>query len=130
VNTQKLGVLEYCANRKLGVPEVVEDTVSSKVDWRQREIGVLLGSCVAGDVIVISEMSRLARSTLQVLEIMSGLSDLIQRGIDALLAIGFQLVAVGLVFGNHRPERLNGLFIEVFRSLKREIEANHFPARV
>lgn len=70
VNTQKLGVLEYCANRKLGVPEVVEDTVSSKVDWRQREIGVLLGSCVAGDVIVVSEVSRLARSTLQVLEIM------------------------------------------------------------
>lgn len=70
VNMQKLGVLEYCANRKLGVPELVEDTVSSKVDWRQREIGVLLGSCVAGDVIVVSELSCLARSTLQVLEIM------------------------------------------------------------
>jgi DNA invertase Pin-like site-specific DNA recombinase len=70
VNTQKLGVLEYCAARKLGVPEVVEDTVSSKVDWRQREIGTLLGSCVAGDVMVVSEVSRLARSTVQVLEIM------------------------------------------------------------
>ena len=70
VNTQKLGVLEYCAARKLGVPELVEDTVSSKTDWRQREIGLLLASCVAGDVVVVSEISRLARSTLQVLEIM------------------------------------------------------------
>ena len=70
LNTQKLGVLEYCAAQKLGVPELVEDTVSSKVDWRQREIGVLLGSCVADDVIVVSEISRLARSTLEVLEIM------------------------------------------------------------
>ena len=70
LNTQKLGVLEYCAGHKLGVPELVEDTVSSKADWRQREIGQLLGSCVADDVIVVSEISRLARSTLQVLEIM------------------------------------------------------------
>jgi DNA invertase Pin-like site-specific DNA recombinase len=70
VNTQKLGVLEYCAAQKLGVPELVEDTVSGKTDWKEREIGRLLGSCVAGDVIVVSEISRLARSTLQVLEIM------------------------------------------------------------
>jgi len=70
VNTQKLGVLEYCAAQKLGVPELVEDTVSGKTDWKEREIGRLLGSCLAGDVIVVSEISRLARSTLQVLEIM------------------------------------------------------------
>ena len=70
VNTQKLGVLEYCAAQKLGVPELAEDTVSGKADWRERHIGQLLSSCVAGDVIVVSEISRLARSTLQVLEIM------------------------------------------------------------
>lgn len=70
INTQKLGVLEYCATQKLGVPELVEDTVSGKTDWRQRAIGQLLARCAAGDALVVSEISRLARSTLQVLEIM------------------------------------------------------------
>ena len=70
VNNQKLGVLEYCAAQKLGMPDMVADTVSGKVDWSQREIGQLLGRCAPGDVLVVAEISRLARSTLQVLEIM------------------------------------------------------------
>lgn len=70
VNSQKLGVLEYCAAQKLGVPEMVPDTVSGKVEWEKREIGKLLARCVPGDVLVVAEISRLARSTLQVLEIM------------------------------------------------------------
>jgi DNA invertase Pin-like site-specific DNA recombinase len=70
VNNQKLGVLEYCATQKLGVPELVPDTVSGKVAWEQREIGKLLERCAPGDVLVVAEISRLARSTLQVLEIM------------------------------------------------------------
>lgn len=70
VNNQKLGVLEYCATQKLGMPDMVSDTVSGKVDWAQREIGKLLARCAPGDVLVVAEISRLARSTLQVLEIM------------------------------------------------------------
>jgi DNA invertase Pin-like site-specific DNA recombinase len=70
VNNQKLGVLEYCAAQKLGMPDMVSDTISGKVDWQQREIGKLLGRCAPGDVLVVAEISRLARSTLQVLEIM------------------------------------------------------------
>ncbi len=43
VNNQKLGVLEYCAAQKLGMPDMVSDTISGKVDWQQREIGKLPG---------------------------------------------------------------------------------------
>ncbi len=42
VNNQKLGVIEYCAEQKLGIPNMVSDTISGKVDWQQREIGKLL----------------------------------------------------------------------------------------
>lgn len=70
LNNQKLGVLEYCAAHKLGVPELVSDTASGKTDWRQREVGQLLARAAPGDVLVVAEISRLARSTLQVLEIM------------------------------------------------------------
>ena len=49
---------------------VVEDTASGTLSWRARAIGQLLGQAQAGDVIVAAEVSRLARSTLQVLDIL------------------------------------------------------------
>ncbi len=63
VNNQKLGVLEYCAAQKLGMPDMVSDTISGKMYWQQREIGKLLGRCAPGDALVVVEISRLARST-------------------------------------------------------------------
>ena len=44
--------------------------VSSKIHWRERGIGKILEGAQAGDVILAAEVSRLARSTLQVLEIL------------------------------------------------------------
>jgi DNA invertase Pin-like site-specific DNA recombinase len=70
VKNQKLGVLEYCATRSLGVPVLVEDTASGKIDWDKRELGALLNRCSPGDVLVVAEISRMARSALQVLEVM------------------------------------------------------------
>ena len=67
---QKLGVLDYCNSRGLNSLEFVEDTVSGKTPWRERAIGAVLEKAVAGDVIVAAEVSRLGRSTLQVLEIL------------------------------------------------------------
>ncbi len=48
VNNQKLGVLAYYAAQKLGMPDMVSDTISGKMDWQQREIGKLLGRCAGG----------------------------------------------------------------------------------
>ena len=67
---QKLGVLDYCNNRGISALTFIEDTVSGKSPWREREIGNILEKAEKGDVIVASEISRLGRSTLQVLEIM------------------------------------------------------------
>jgi DNA invertase Pin-like site-specific DNA recombinase len=70
VKNQKLGVMEYANARGLVPIEIVEDTASGKLDWRKREVGVLLEKAVKGDVILVAEVSRLARSTIQVLELM------------------------------------------------------------
>jgi DNA invertase Pin-like site-specific DNA recombinase len=70
VNNQKLGVLEYCARQNLGGPVLVEDTASGKMNWSERELGALLSRTSPGDILVVSEISRLARSALQVLEVM------------------------------------------------------------
>lgn len=70
VANQKLGVLEYCAAHKWAAPQLVEDTASGKLDWQKRKIGELIQTMPPGSVLVAAEITRLARSTLQVLEIM------------------------------------------------------------
>lgn len=67
---QKLGVLEYIVKQGWRAPAIVEDTASGKTPWRERGIGALLDTATSGDIIVVAEISRLARSTLQVLEIL------------------------------------------------------------
>jgi DNA invertase Pin-like site-specific DNA recombinase len=70
VENQKLGILEYCNRRRIGPLTFVEDTVSGTFSWRARAFGRLLDQAQAGDVLVAAEVSRLARSTLQVLELL------------------------------------------------------------
>lgn len=70
VANQKLGVLEYCAQLGFGAPVIVEDTASGKTDWQKRKIGELLQVIPSGSVLVAAEITRLARSTLQVLEML------------------------------------------------------------
>lgn len=80
---QKLGVLEYCNSHGINPLKLVEDTVSGKTSWRERAIGVILEQAIEGDIIVVSEVSRLGRSTLQVLEILEVAA---QKGISVHIA--------------------------------------------
>ena len=59
------------------------DTTSGRRSWRDREIGRLLETADAGDVLVAAEVSRLARSTLQVLELLQAAAD---RGVTVHIA--------------------------------------------
>lgn len=70
IQNQKLGILDYCNNRALSPLIFIEDTVSGKTPWQEREIGTLLQQAQEGDHLIVAEVSRLGRSTLQVLEIL------------------------------------------------------------
>lgn len=71
VNNQKHGILEYANAHGMAGLVFVEDVASGKLDWQKRKIGeLLLAQCKAGDTVVFAEISRMARSTLQVLEIL------------------------------------------------------------
>lgn len=69
-NNQKLSVLDYCNSHGINPLTFIEDVVSGKTTWRDRAIGSILEKAGKGDTIIASEISRLGRSTLQVLEIM------------------------------------------------------------
>lgn len=70
VDNQKHGILAYANQQGLSKLAFVEDTASGKVKWRKRKLGETLEGLSAGDTILFSEVSRIARSTLQVLEVL------------------------------------------------------------
>jgi len=57
----------------------VEEHVSGSVSWRKRGISRVLDELQAGDTLVVSELSRLGRSMLECMEILSIAS---QKGIN------------------------------------------------
>jgi len=75
LDNQRHGVIEYAKKHSLNPIEFFEDTASGKKDWKLRDIGKLIDSSSEQDIILVSEISRLARSTLQVLEILKICAD-------------------------------------------------------
>lgn len=80
VNNQRHGVIQYARTHGWGTRQTdmeagiglifYEDTASGKKNWRERGLGKLIEMAQPKDVLIVSEISRLARSTLQVLEIL------------------------------------------------------------
>ncbi len=55
----------------LGKVAFVEEAVSGKVSWKKRRISEVINILNKGDNLIISELSRLGRSMLEVMEILS-----------------------------------------------------------
>ena len=70
LDNQRHGVIEYAQKNKLEPLTFIDDTASGKKSWKERDLGKLFVQAKAGDVLLVAEISRLARSTLQVLEIL------------------------------------------------------------
>lgn len=71
VEKNKADILRLANQHDLGKVHFVEEQISGKVPWRQRKIADVLDSLKNGDVIIVSELSRLGRSMLECMEILS-----------------------------------------------------------
>ena len=67
----KADILSLANDKKLGNVVFVEETISGKVSWRKRLIAEVIESAEKGDNILVSELSRLGRSMLEIMEILS-----------------------------------------------------------
>ena len=65
----KLDLLDYANRNDMGQVEFVEEKVTGKNHWKQRKLGDLLLSMADGDILLVPELSRLARSISQIYEI-------------------------------------------------------------
>lgn len=61
-SNQHFAIKEYAKRNKLKVDKWVEENISSRKPLSKRELGVLMGKVVAGDTIIMTEISRLARN--------------------------------------------------------------------
>lgn len=66
----KADILSRANELRLGNVDWVEEKVSGVKDWRKRKFGEVFNTLGKGDAVIVSELSRLGRSTLQILEIM------------------------------------------------------------
>jgi len=89
LENQKLGILKF-ANEQGWKVDFVEETVSGRVSYKERELGKVISDLSKDDVLIVSELSRLGRSMLEVMTLLCELSD---RGIK-----------VYAIKGNHRVD--------------------------
>lgn len=80
LENQKLGILDL-ANKNGWQVEFIEEKITGTASYNERKIGQIIPNLKTGDIILVSELSRLGRSML---EIMSLLCDLSKRNIKVL----------------------------------------------
>ena len=72
---QRFEILKFVDGRKLSVGSWVEETVSATKPLSQRRLGTLIPNLAKGDVLIVSELSRLGRSLMEVMSILHGLME-------------------------------------------------------
>ncbi|SRR5581483_7646542 len=73
LNNQKLEILEYARKKELKVDEFVEITISSRKTTKQRRIDEMLERLGDSDTLIVTELSRLGRSTAEVVDLVNAL---------------------------------------------------------
>lgn len=105
------GIRQYCRERGIEPDSVVEDTASGSVAWTSRKIGELLSVADKGDVLLVAEVSRLARSTLQVLEILKYASE---------RQVSVVIVKNGLAFDNSMQSKITATILGLAAEIERD----------
>jgi len=67
----KFDILQLANEKGLGQVQWVEETVSGRVSWHKRKIAQVVEQLQNGDTLIVSELSRLGRSMLECMEILS-----------------------------------------------------------
>src|ERR671915_1980493 len=77
-DNQRFAILKYADEKKLAIDEWIEETISATRKLSHRQLGSLLTRMQKNDILIISELSRLGRSLM---EVMSILHTLMEKGV-------------------------------------------------
>ncbi|MEM6806095.1 MAG: master DNA invertase Mpi family serine-type recombinase [Bacteroidota bacterium] len=71
VENQRFEILKYADSKKLTIDKWVEEMVSSRKKLEEREISSILKKLENGDLLIVSELSRLGRNLMEVMSILN-----------------------------------------------------------
>jgi DNA invertase Pin-like site-specific DNA recombinase len=75
VEKNRAEILEFANAKGLSPVTFIEEKVSSGVSWKDRKLGDIINGMSSGDIIIVSEFSRLGRSLLECMSILSEVSE-------------------------------------------------------
>src|SRR5216684_9034637 len=67
---QRFEILKFADEKKLSVNKWIEEIVSGTKKVEERKLGSLIKSMQTGDVLLLTELSRLGRSLMEVMSIL------------------------------------------------------------
>ncbi|WP_291589682.1 recombinase family protein [Bacteroides sp.] len=70
LENQKEEIIRYASSKELTIDRWIEEVVSGKTSQNSRKLGKLIKSLKAGDVLIVTEISRLSRSLHEIMLIM------------------------------------------------------------
>lgn len=73
LNNQKLEIFEFAKKNKLEVDDFIEMTISSRKTSKERRIDEMLSILDDADTLIVTELSRLGRSTAEVIGLVNEL---------------------------------------------------------
>src|SRR6266436_7765584 len=82
LGNQKLEILEWARKKDLKIDEFVQITMSSRKTRKQRRIEEVLQMLADSDTLIVTELSRLGRSTAEVIALVN---ELIARNIRVII---------------------------------------------
>lgn len=82
IDNQKLEILEYARKQDLKVDDFIEITISSRKTSKQRRIDELMEKLEESGILIATELSRLGRSTAEVIGLINQLLD---KGVRVIL---------------------------------------------
>ena len=72
---QRFEILKYADGEKLSIDEWIEETISATKRLSHRKLGTLLSKMQKHDVLIVTELSRLGRSLMEVMSILHTLME-------------------------------------------------------
>ncbi|HBD7284202.1 TPA: recombinase family protein [Legionella pneumophila] len=87
LNNQKLEIFEYAKKHQLQVNDFIEMSISSRKTSKERRIDEMLSALNDADILIVTELSRLGRSTAEVIGL---INELLQKQVRV-IAIKQQL---------------------------------------
>ena len=71
LENQKFEILEFCEKKNIKINKWISEKISATKKLNERKFGRLMKKLKKGDVVIVSEISRLGRNLLQIMGILN-----------------------------------------------------------